>query len=157
NTLEWMKNALASNEGLRGRATDEDLNRYLELLTSVGFSMDQFLITARDKGAETAREYLYSFETQLQGSDLSEALNLKMDQAVFDAIRERTTATAVLGDEIRETEAVNNLLGIGIEETAVEADNLATVLFEIESAMLGSENAIFNLGKTLGESGGEFG
>lgn len=163
NTLEWMKNSLAQSEAFRSRAGDQDFQQYLNLLSSVGFKMDEFLVTARDKGAEAARSYLYSFETQLQGTDLSEALNLKMDQGVFDGIRELSDAAAGLGEQISQTEAVNTLLGISAQETGQDlydesssALDLVNSLFEMENASIAAEDSIFRLGQSMFENGTAF-
>lgn len=163
NTLEWMKNALAQSEAFRNRAGDQDFQQYLNLLSSVGFKMDEFLVTARDKGAEAARTYLYSFETGLRDTELGLADSLKMNQGVYDGIQELSNAAAGLGEQISQTEAVNTLLGISAQETGQDLYNesdsaldLVNSLFEMESASISAEDAIFRLGESMFENGSAF-
>lgn len=167
NTLEWMKNALAQSDALKNLTNVSNIQEFTAIISKYGFEMDQFLITARDRGADAAIEYMYGFVEGFESSGMSSGdwariLELNMEGGMNGA-REFALAVEELGNRIELTDTVNTLLGISADETGQslynESDSaldLVNSLFEMENASIAAENSIFRLGQSMFENGTAF-
>jgi len=162
-SLAAAKYALSQDETFQQLANNPEFRRMFELL---GADMDTFVAIASEKGTNAAVAYLNGLRQELLNQNYSGEINLGfedlnvvtygMDQ-FYGKVRDVTSALFGQVEAQREVDTTMQFLGIAADDASAELDNLAASLFDIENAMLGSENAIFNLGQTLGESGGEFG
>lgn len=167
-SVEFVKSQLRVSEEVQKLTQGGTFTNYW---TAIGADMDELIGIAAAKGEAGIYEYIKRLEDAyiegLGGSGLTngdpvfEFLVDSQSSEQFDlflskleelnpAAQAAANSNVIFGDSI-----------IGVGDASLDAvdgiSDLLNELLNIESATLGSENAIFNLGQTLGESGGEFG